>query len=392
MLSKRVSKLKPSATLTITARAKELKAKGVDVIGFGAGEPDFDTPDFIKEACAKALREGKTKYAPSAGIPELREAIAEKLHRENGVEYRPSEIVVSSGSKMILFLILTAVLNEGDEVLIPSPYWVTYPEQVNLLGGVPVEVPLSEENSFVLTADLIGEHLTERTKVLILNSPNNPTGAVYPEEELRKIADLCLNRGIFIISDECYERIVYEGKFVSVASFSEEVKNITFTVNSFSKTFSMTGWRVGYVACPERFAKVIANLNSQTVSNVTTFAQYGALEALRNPEAERFVRTMVSEFKRRRDRALELLSSIPHVSVTRPRGAFYLFPNFSAYSQKVGGDLKLAELLIEEGKVACVPGSAFGAEGFLRISYALSIERVEEGIERIRNTLERIAP
>ncbi|MDQ7038201.1 MAG: pyridoxal phosphate-dependent aminotransferase [Aquificota bacterium] len=391
MLSGRVSRLKPSATLTITARAKELRSKGVDVIGFGAGEPDFDTPDFVKEACIKALRDGKTKYAPSAGIPELREAIAEKLLKENGVEYRPSEIVVSSGSKMILFLILTAILNEGEEVLIPSPYWVTYPEQVNVLGGVPVEVPLKEEEGFVLTADRIRDRITDRTKALILNSPNNPTGAVYPEEELRKIAEICVENGIFIISDECYEKMVYEGSFVSVASLSEEVKDITFTVNSFSKTFSMTGWRLGYVACPEKYAKVIASLNSQTVSNATTFAQYGALEALKNPEGEKFVRRMVSEFRKRRDKAFELLSSIPNVSVVKPEGAFYIFPNFSFYSKETGGDIRLAEILLEEGKVACVPGSAFGAEGYMRISYALSIDRVEEGINRIRTTLERLS-
>ncbi len=391
MLSRRVAKLRPSATLTITAKAKELRSKGVDVIGFGAGEPDFDTPEFIKEACEKALKEGKTKYAPSAGIPELREAIAEKLLKENGVEYKPSEIVVSTGSKMVLFLILTAVLNEGDEVLIPSPYWVTYPEQVTILGGVPVEVPLSEEEGFFLRADLLEGYITERTKILILNSPNNPTGAVYPEEELRKIAEFCVERNILIVSDECYEKFVYEGRHVSLASFSEEVKSITFTVNSFSKTFSMTGWRVGYVACPEKFAKVIANLNSQTVSNVTTFAQYGALEALKNPEGKKFVEEMVSEFGRRRERAFELLSSLPGVSVVKPGGAFYLFPNFSAYSKEVGGDVRLAELLLEEGRVACVPGSAFGAEGYLRISYALPVERVEEGIERIRSVLERLS-
>ncbi len=391
MLSKRVSKLKPSATLTITARAKELRSKGVDVIGFGAGEPDLDTPEFVKEACIKALRDGKTKYAPSAGLPELREAIAEKLLKENGVEYRPSEIVVSSGSKMILFLILTAILNEGDEVLIPSPYWVTYPEQVNILGGVPVEVPLKEEEGFVLTADHIRDRITERTKVLILNSPNNPTGAVYPEDELRRIAEICVERGIFIISDECYEKITYEGSSVSIASISEEVRDITFTVNSFSKTFSMTGWRIGYVACPERYAKVIASLNSQTVSNATTFAQYGALEALKNPKGDEFIRSMVSEFKRRRDRAFDLLSSIPNVSVVKPKGAFYIFPNFSFYSKEVGGDIRLAEILLDEGKVACVPGSAFGAEGYMRISYALPLDRIEEGINRIRTTLERLS-
>jgi len=390
MLSQRVSQLKPSATLTITAKAKELRAKGIDVIGFGAGEPDFDTPDFVKEACTKALREGKTKYAPSGGIPELREALSEKLLKDNGVSYKPSEIVVSTGAKMVLFLIFMSILNEGDEVLLPSPYWVTYPEQIKLLGGVPVEVPLREEEGFSPTAELIAEHITDKTKAIVLNSPNNPTGAVYPKEELRRIAELCVERGIFIITDECYEAFLYEEDFTSVASFSEEVRKITFTVNAFSKTFSMTGWRVGYVACPEEYAKVIASLNSQTVSNVTTFAQYGALEALKNPESREYVLRMKEEFRKRRDRAYELLSSIPHVKVFKPKGAFYIFPNFSFYSEKLGGDIKLAQMLLEEGKVACVPGSPFGAEGYMRLSYATSMENIEKGLERIVHTLEKL--
>ncbi len=391
MLSQRVAQLKPSATLTITAKAKELRAKGIDVIGFGAGEPDFDTPEFVKEACIKALKEGMTKYAPSAGIPQLREALAQKLYEENSVEYKPSEIVVSTGAKMVLFLIFMTILNEGDEVLLPSPYWVTYPEQIKLLGGVPVPVPTSEDGGFIPTADAVKERITERTKAIVLNSPNNPTGAVYPKEELEKIAELCLERGIFIITDECYEAFVYEEEFVSVASLSEEIKRITFTVNAFSKTFSMTGWRVGYVACPEEYAKVIASLNSQTVSNVTTFAQFGALEALKNPEAKNYVARMKEEFTKRRERAYELLKSIPHVSIFKPKGSFYIFPNFSYYSQKLGDDIKLAQMLLEEAKVACVPGSPFGAQGYLRLSYATSMENIEEGIERIRNALSELS-
>ena len=383
MISSRVKRLQPSATLTITAKAKELRAKGVDVIGFGAGEPDYDTPPFVKEACAKALMEGKTKYAPSAGIPELREAIARKLYEENRINYNPSEIVVSTGAKMVLFLIFMTILEEGDEVLLPKPYWVTYPEQIRLLGGVPVEVETDPEKGFSLSADALKEHITERTKALVLNYPNNPTGALYNREELSRIAELCLERNILVISDECYEAFVYEEEFVSFASLSEEVKKITFTVNAFSKTFSMTGWRVGYVACPEEYAKKIASLNSQTVSNVTTFAQYGALEALKNPEAKKFTSQMREEFRRRRDRAYELLSSIPEVKVFKPKGSFYIFPDFSHYSEKVGGDIKLAEVLLERGLVACVPGSAFGAEGYLRISYATSMENIEKGIERI---------
>ncbi len=390
MLSQRVSQLKPSATLTITAKAKELRAKGIDVIGFGAGEPDFDTPDFVKEACVKALMDGKTKYAPSAGIPELREAIAKKLFLENRVEYKPSEIVVSTGAKMVLFLVFMTLLDRGDEVIIPSPYWVTYPEQIRLLDGVPVGVPTYEEDSFIPKVEAIKEKITSRTKAIVINSPNNPTGAVYPKEELRKIAELCVERNLFLITDECYEAFVYEEEFTSPASFSEEVKKITFTVNAFSKSFSMTGWRVGYVACPEEYAKTIASLNSQTVSNVTTFAQYGALEALTNPEAKSYVNKMREEFKKRRDIAHGLLSSIPEVKVFKPKGAFYIFPNFSFYSEKAGGDVKLAKFLLDKAMVACVPGSPFGAEGYMRLSYATSEENIKRGIERIGNVIQEL--
>ncbi len=388
MLARRVSHIKPAPTLALSAKVNQLKAQGVDIVGFGAGEPDFDTPEFIKEACIRALKEGKTKYAPSAGIPQLREAIAEKFLKENRVEYKPSEIVVTAGAKMALFLIMLTVLEEGDEVLLPAPYWVTYPEQILLCGAKVVEVPLREEEGFVLRADLLREYITPRTKMLILNSPSNPTGAVVPETELRKIAELCLEKNILIVSDECYEAFLYDGeKFVSPASFSKEIREITFTVNAFSKSYSMTGWRVGYVACPEKYAKVIADLNSQSISNATTFAQYGALEALKNPEAKKFVENMRSTFEKRRDIAYNLLREIPYVSVTKPKGAFYIFPNLKYYSQKLGSDLKLADYLVEKGRVAGVPGSAFGAEGYLRLSYCVSENTIQEGIYRIRKAL-----
>ncbi|MEJ7619730.1 MAG: pyridoxal phosphate-dependent aminotransferase [Aquificaceae bacterium] len=388
MLAKRVSHIKPAPTLALTAKVNQLKAQGVDIVGFGAGEPDFDTPDFIKEACIKALREGKTKYAPSAGIPQLREALAEKLYRENKVEYKPSEIVVTAGAKMALFLVMLAVLEEGDEVLLPTPYWVTYPEQILLCNAKVVEVPLREEEGFVLRADLLREYITPKTKMLILNSPSNPTGAVIPEEELKKIAELCLEKNILIVSDECYEAFLYDGEnFVSPASFSKEIREITFTVNAFSKSYSMTGWRVGYVACPEKYAKVIADLNSQSISNATTFAQYGALEALKNPEAKVFVENMRKTFEKRRDLAYNLLREIPKVSVAKPKGAFYIFPNLRHYSEKLGSDLKLADYLIEKGRVAGVPGSAFGAEGYLRLSYCVSEKTIEEGIGRLKRAL-----
>ena len=391
MLAKRVSHIKPAPTLALTAKVSQLKAQGVDIVGFGAGEPDFDTPDFIKEACIRALKEGKTKYAPSAGIPQLREALAEKLLKENGIEYKPSEIVITAGAKMALFLIMLALLEEGDEVLLPTPYWVTYPEQILLCNAKVVEVPLREEEGFVLKADLLREYITPKTKMLILNSPSNPTGAVIPEEELRKIAELCLEKNILIVSDECYEAFLYDGeRFVSPASLSKEIREITFTVNAFSKSYSMTGWRVGYVACPEKYAKVIADLNSQSISNATTFAQYGALEALKNPEAKTFVENMRKTFEKRRDLAYSLLREIPKVSVVKPKGAFYIFPNFTYYSQKLGSDLKLADYLIEKGRVAGVPGSAFGAEGYLRLSYCVSESQVEEGINRIRIAVEKL--
>jgi aspartate aminotransferase len=388
MLSKRVSHIKPAPTLALSAKVNQLKSQGFDVIGFGAGEPDFDTPDFIKEACIKALKEGKTKYSPSGGIPPLRQALAEKLLKENNVEYKPSEIVVTAGAKMALYLVFSAILDEGDEVLLPSPYWVTYPEQILLCGAKPVEIKLKEENGFILRAEDIEPYITNRTKALVLNSPSNPTGAVVPEEEIKKIAELCLSRNVFIISDECYEAFVYDGeKFVSPASLSKEIREITFTVNAFSKTYSMTGWRIGYVACPERFAKVIEDLNSQTISNATTFAQYGALEALKNPDAKTFVQTMRSAFEKRRDLAYNLLKDIPNISVVKPKGAFYIFPNLSYYSSKLGSDLALAEFLLEKGRVAGVPGSAFGREGYMRLSYCLSEDTIKEGIERLKNAL-----
>jgi aspartate aminotransferase len=391
-LSKRVSHIKPAPTLQISAKINELKAKGVDLVGFGAGEPDFDTPDFVKEACIRALKDGKTKYTPSAGILELREALSEKLQRENSVHYSPSEIVVTAGAKMALYLIFMTVLEEGDEVLLPSPYWVTYPEQIMLCGGIPVVVPLKEEKGFVLSVDDIKPHVSKRTKMLVLNSPCNPTGAVVPEEELRRVVEFCIENNILIISDECYEAFLYDGKrFVSPASFSKEAREITFTVNAFSKTYSMTGWRVGYVASPAKYAKVMADINSQTISNATSFAQYGALEALKNSKAKEFVKEMKETFERRRNLAYQLLLEIPNISLVKPEGAFYIFPNLSAYSGKLDSDIKLVEYLIEKGRVACVPGSAFGAEGYVRLSYCVSEDTIREGIRRIKQALEELS-
>ena len=392
MLSSRVQSLKPSPTIALSAKLRELKEKGVDVIGFGAGEPDLDTPDFIKSACIKALQEGKTKYPPAGGIPELREAIAELMTEKKGVSYEPQEIVVTVGAKLAIFLILQALIDEGDEVLLPSPYWVTYEEQIKLCGGVPVIVPTQTEKGFELKAEEVIKRISDRTKLIIINSPTNPTGAVFSMEEVKKVADACARKGVFILSDECYDELIFEDvPYQSIAGLSSDIREITFTVNSFSKTFSMTGWRVGWVACPQDFARVIASLNSQYVSNTPTFAQYGALEALRNPKGKEFTEKAREIYRERREVITEGLKSLPGVNVVKPKATFFIFPDFSTYTSKTGGDVKFAELLLKEGKVGAVPGSAFGAEGFLRFSYALDKESINKGIERIGKVLTKLS-
>ena len=388
-LSKRVQNLKPSPTLAITAKAKELKQKGIDVIGFGAGEPDFDTPDYVKEGAIKALKEGKTKYTPSAGIPELREAIKEKLRIKNKINYSVSEVIVVPGAKMGLYEIFASILNPGDEVIVPSPYWVSYPEQIALCDGKSVFLELSEEENFILTADRLKDAITPKTKALVLNTPSNPTGAVIPEDELKKIGEICLESNILIISDECYEEFTYEKPHVSIASLSEEIKSITFTVGAFSKSYSMTGWRLGWVAASEKYIKAITNIQSQTISNPTSFAQYGALEALK--DNGKFPAMMREEFKKRRDFILNELSKIEGITCPKPEGAFYIFPNLSFYIKgNIKNDLDLVSYLLEEAKVAVVPGSAFGKEGYIRMSYATSMENIKEGLNRIKKALEKL--
>jgi len=296
------------------------------------------------------------------------------------------------GAKLAIYLILSALIDEGDEVLLPSPYWVTYEDQIKLCGGVPVPVPTSMEDGFSLRFEEVKKRITERTKLIIINSPTNPTGMVFKRKEVERIAELCIEKGVYILSDECYESLIFEdSEFFSVAGLSEEVKRMTFTVNSFSKTYSMTGWRVGYVACEESMAKVLASINSHLVSNTATFAQYGALEALRNPEGERFINEAREIYRRRREIIYDALKDIPNVKVLKPDATFYIFPDFSFYTSKVGGDVKLAEMLLEEAKVAVVPGSAFGAEGFFRFSFALDEESIREGVRRVKEALEKLS-
>jgi aspartate aminotransferase len=382
-LSTWASNIAPSPTLAVDAKAKELKAAGEDVCGFGAGEPDFDTPEFIKEACIKALSEGKTKYAPAPGIPALREALAEKYRNQNGIEgVTASQCIVSPGGKYSCYLAILAVISPGDEVVIPAPYWVSYPEMVKLAGGVPKTVFAGQEAGFKMTPEQLRAVITPKTRLVIINSPSNPTGAIYSTAELQALTEVALEAGIYIMSDEIYEYLLYDGvKHVSPASFSKEAADSVITVSGFSKTFSMTGWRLGTLMAPLPIAKAVANLQSQTTSNATTFAQYGALAAMENWEQSMLaVNGMLEVFDRRRLRLLAGLQGIKGIECARAQGAFYLFPRM----EKLGlSAAEFAARILEEQKVAIVPGEGFGAPGYMRLSYATSDEVIEKGLERL---------
>ncbi|RUM89223.1 MAG: aspartate aminotransferase, partial [Thermovibrio sp.] len=355
-LSRRVLKMSPSPTMAITSKAKELRAKGVDIIGFGAGEPDFDTPEHVKEAAKEAIDMGFTKYTPPAGIMELREAIAYKLKSENGIDYEPEQVVITDGAKQALFNLMLSVIDEGDEVIIPKPYWVTYPEQVKFAGGKPVFVETKEVKNFTLTLEDIEPAVTEKTKLLILCTPHNPTGAVIPKEELERIGKFCADKGILIASDECYEKLTYDGfKHTSIASLSEEIKEVTVTINALSKTFAMTGWRVGYAAGPKEIIDAMIKINSQSISNVNSIAQKAAVAALVKPKD--FLKEWLKAYDERRRYMVEKLNEIPGVSCIMPRGAFYAFPNVKELIEKGGfkDDFELTEYLLESAKIAVVP-------------------------------------
>ncbi|MGC6455664.1 MAG: pyridoxal phosphate-dependent aminotransferase [Coraliomargaritaceae bacterium] len=382
-LSTWAENIAPSPTLAVDAKAKELKAAGQDVCGFGAGEPDFDTPLFIKEACVRALEEGRTKYAPAAGIPDLRAALAQKYRDENGVSgVEASQVIVSPGGKFSCYLGILSVVSPGDEVLIPAPYWVSYPEMVKLAGGHPRVLFAGQESGFKITPDQLRAAITPKTRLLILNSPSNPTGAVYTEAELRALVDVVLEAGIYLMSDEIYEYLLYDGvQHCSPASFSPEAAAATITVSGFSKTFSMTGWRLGTLLASPPIAKAIAGIQSQTSSNATTFAQYGALAAMQNwDQSMAAVKEMLTVFDRRRLRLLSGLESINGISCERAQGAFYLFPNIEAIGM---GASEFASKLLDDEQVAVVPGEGFGAPGYMRLSYAVSDEVIEKGLERL---------
>jgi len=377
-ISSRIQQVQPSLTLAVTNQAKAMAARGEEVYGLAGGEPEIDTPEHIKAAAMVAMQEGRTKYTPASGIPELREALATKLLDDNKLTYDPSQICVTSGAKMACFNAILAMVEEGDEVIIPTPYWVSYPEMVRLAGGKPVMVETKESNGWKLTAEQFEEAMTPATKMVILNSPSNPTGAVYTEAELRAIGEVALYEDIVILSDEIYEKLVYgETKHISIASLSEELYNLTITVNGFSKAYAMTGWRLGYTAAPESIAKAIAKIQSHTVSNATTFAQYGGLAALQGDQ--NFLGDLREEYDGRRQFMMARLQGIHNIRVVEPQGAFYFF----VYTGQLGiKSQNLCDKLLSRYRVAAIPGIAFGYDEGLRLSYCTTLDVLNEGLSR----------
>ena len=393
-ISERARRTNPSPTLAVTAKAKQMKAEGIDVIGFGAGEPDFDTPQNVKDAAIKALQGGDTKYTPIS-LKALREAIAEKLRRENGLDYPPSQIICSVGAKHSLYNAVMALCDPGDEVIIPAPYWVTYPEQVKLAEGLPVYVDTDETTGFKMTLDMLKSAVTPKTKILMLNSPSNPTGAVYTPSELRAIAEVAVNRGFYVISDEIYEQMVYDGnEQVSIGAFNDDIKKLTVTVNGVSKSYSMTGWRVGYLAAEKEIVDAVARMQDHMTSNPASFALAGALEAIRGPQDS--VHMMVREFNERRKAIVSGLCAIPGINCPDPGGAFYVFPKVSALYGKsynghvINGSDSFTDFLLTTAKVAVVAGSGFGADKNVRLSYATSMENIKKGVERIGEAVAKL--
>ncbi|PYL93735.1 MAG: aspartate aminotransferase [Verrucomicrobia bacterium] len=380
-ISERAAQLTPSLTLSIDSKAKAMKAEGIDVCGFGAGEPDFDTPEHIKAAAIEALQAGFTKYTPSAGIPELRAAIAEKLAADNGLTYRAGQVVVSNGAKHACYNAILATCQPGDEVIIPAPYWVSYPDMVRLVGAEPVIVPTTERNNWKMRPEDFENAMTPRTKMLIMNTPCNPTGSVYTREELEAIVEVASGEDIYILSDEIYEKLVYDDtKHVSIGSLSKEAYDLTITVNGFSKSYAMTGWRLGYLAAPEAVAKAVDSIQSHTTANPSSFSQRGALAALKGDQQA--VADMREEFDMRRNYMIDRLSKIPNVTAVKPQGAFYVLLNVSQLGLT---SQNFADRLLSKANVAVVPGAAFGDDRTIRLSYATSIDIIKKGLDRLQD-------
>ncbi len=396
MVTKRVENICPSLTLEITAKAKKMKAEGISVIGFGAGEPDFNTPDYINDAAKKAIDIGFTKYTPASGTVELKKAICDKFLKDNNLKYDASQIVVSSGAKSSLYHAMAAIIEEGDEVILPSPYWLTYPELIKLCGGDVVYVKANEKSGYKMTVEQFRKAITPKTKCLILNSPNNPTGAVYSEQEIREIASVCEEKGLFVISDEIYEKLVYANeKHFSIAQVSDYMKEHTVIINGMSKTYAMTGWRIGYLAAPTAIAKAISSMQSHTTSNPCSISQYASTEALVSPEGDKFIEKMQKIFDERRKFMVEYLNDVKGVVCIEPKGAFYVFVDVSScygksYNGKIiEGSLSFADIALESG-VALIPGVAFGDDNCIRLSYAISIEDIKEGLDRLKKFINEL--
>jgi aspartate aminotransferase len=399
VLADRLKTLAPSSTLAVQAKARELKARGIDVISFGAGEPDFDTPQRIKDAAVRAMQRGQTKYTEVGGVPELRAAVCTKLKRDNNLDYEPADVLVSVGAKHTLFNLVMALVNPGDEVLVPSPYWVSYPEQARLLGGVPIDVATHESTGFDLDPATLARAVTPRTKLIVINSPNNPTGAVFSRAALEAVARLAVERKLWVVSDECYEALTFEGRHVSIASFGPEIKARTIVVNTCSKAYAMTGWRIGYAAGDRTLIRAMTDVQSQVTSNPSSIAQWAAVEALTGTQDE--VAKMAGEFDRRRRLIIAGLNALPGVTCGMPKGAFYAFANVSGLFGRtwrkpdgavtLKSSLDVTAFLLEEARVAVVPGRDFGSDGHVRLSYATSDALISEGLKRMAGALATLA-
>lgn len=394
-LSNKAKQINPSITLEITAKAKELKDAGVNVVSFGAGEPDFNTPDNIIKAAIMAMEEGKTKYTPTSGILELRKAICSKLENDNSLLYNPTQIVVSTGAKQSLANAFLAILNKGDEVIIPVPYWVSYPELVKLADGVPVFVNTLKENDYKYTIEGLKQVVTDKTKAILINSPNNPTGSIYSREELLEIAEFAKENNLIIVSDEIYEKLIYDNKeHISIASLSEDAYNRTIVINGLSKSYAMTGWRIGYSASSVEIAKLMSSIQSHVTSNINSISQYAAIEALTGPQDS--IKSMIKEFEKRRNYMTDRINKIEGVSYIKPSGAFYIMVYVGDfYGKNIEGDiinssLDFSKSILEEEKVAVIPGIAFGLDGYIRLSYATSMDIIEEGLDRLERYLKKL--